>query len=87
MVNNELAKRHFGTKVPYRDGWRPAEGNGMGARMTSSPPPRAAGALIAFSVIGGAIAGVAAGQPSIGTLAGFGLGVAVALLLWLRDRR
>jgi len=56
-------------------------------RMTRSPPPRAAGALIAFSVIGGAITGVMAGQPTIGTLAGFGLGVAVALLLWLHDRR
>ena len=55
--------------------------------MTRSPPPRAAGALIAFSVIGGAIAGVMAGQPTIGTLAGFGIGVAAALLLWLRDRR
>lgn len=86
MVNTALAKHHFGTRVPYRDGWRIAERNGMGARMTSSPPPRAAGALIAFSVIGGAVAGVVAGQPTIGTLAGFGIGVAAALLLWLRDR-
>jgi hypothetical protein len=55
--------------------------------MASSPPPRAAGAIIAFTVIGGAIAGAAVGQPTIGTLAGFGIGAAIALLLWMRDRR
>lgn len=52
-----------------------------------SPPPRAAGAIIAFTVITGAIVGTAEGQPTIGVLAGFGLGVLAALLLWLRDRR
>ena len=52
-----------------------------------SPPPRAAGAIIAFTLIVGAIVGTAEGQPTIGVLAGFGIGVLVALILWLRDRR
>ena len=55
--------------------------------IEKAPPPRAAGAIIAFAVIGGAIVGTMQGQPTIGTLGGFGLGVAIALLLWLRDRR
>lgn len=54
---------------------------------TKPPPPRAAGAIIAFTVIVGAIIGTADGQPTIGLLAGFGIGVLAALLLWLRDRR
>ena len=52
-----------------------------------TPSPRAAGAIIAFTVIAGALGGAIAGQASIGVLAGFGLGVFAALLLWLRDRR
>lgn len=51
-----------------------------------APPPRAAGAIIAFTLIGGAILGAVQGQPTIGVLTGFGLGAAIALLLWLRDR-
>lgn len=87
MVKTVLAKCLSGTSVPDRDGWRIARRSGMGAPMTRPPQPRAAGAIIALSVIGGAIAGIAAGQPTIGTLAGFGIGVAIALLLWLRDGR
>lgn len=55
--------------------------------LAKSPPPRAAGAIIAFTVIAGAIIGTAKGQPTIGVLAGFGVGVLAALLLWLRDHR
>jgi hypothetical protein len=51
-----------------------------------TPPRRAAGAIIALTVIGGAVIGVIEGQPSIGLLAGLGVGVAVALLMWWRDR-
>jgi hypothetical protein len=49
--------------------------------------PTGAGAIIAFLIIGGAITGGLMGQPSIGLLAGVALGVLIALLLWLRDRR
>lgn len=51
-----------------------------------SPPPRAAGAIIAFTTIAGAIIGTAEGQPTIGLLGGLGIGVLAAVLLWLRDR-
>jgi hypothetical protein len=56
--------------------------------MTDKPPrTRAAGAIIAFAVIAGAIIGTMTGQPTIGVLAGFGASVLFALLLWLWDRR
>ncbi len=51
-----------------------------------TPSPHAGGALIAGAVILGAIVGVVLGQPTIGTLAGTALGIAGALLVWLRDR-
>ena len=55
--------------------------------MTNPPASRAAGFFIAVAVLVGAIIGVALGQPSLGTLTGAGVGIAVSLLLWLRDRR
>ena len=54
--------------------------------MTSPPASRAAGFFIAVAVLGGAILGTIAGQPSIGVLAGAACGILVALALWLRDR-
>ncbi|MEQ9661739.1 MAG: hypothetical protein RLN87_04225 [Parasphingopyxis sp.] len=44
------------------------------------------GIFIALGVIGGVIAGAALGQPSIGFLAGLGIGVALAVLTWLMTR-
>jgi hypothetical protein len=48
---------------------------------------QAAGFILAISILAGAVAGVIAGQPSIGFLAGLGAGVAIALLFWLNERR
>lgn len=53
----------------------------------SPPPPRAGGFIIAAAILIGVIAGVALRQPSIGFLAGAGVGMLAALLLWLIDRR
>lgn len=53
----------------------------------SRPPQRGGGVFIALGLVLGAIVGVALGQPSIGLIAGFGSGVALAVLLALRDRR
>ncbi|MEI6486921.1 MAG: hypothetical protein WCO11_11720 [Sphingomonadales bacterium] len=53
----------------------------------SRPPQRGGGVFVAFGLIGGAIAGVIVGQPSLGLLAGLGLGVAAAILIALADRR
>ena len=48
---------------------------------------QAAGFILAISILGGAVAGSIAGQPSIGFLAGLAAGVAVAILYWLIERR
>jgi uncharacterized membrane protein (UPF0136 family) len=48
--------------------------------------PTGAGAIIAFLVMAGTIIGGFLRQPSIGLLAGFALGVAIAIGLWLRER-
>lgn len=49
--------------------------------------PQAGGAILAGAIIAGVIGGVIVGQPSIGFLAGLAVGVLLAVLLWLRDRR
>jgi hypothetical protein len=48
---------------------------------------QAAGFILAISILAGAVAGVIAGQPSIGFLVGLGAGVAIALTFWLIERR
>ncbi|MDX3910367.1 MAG: hypothetical protein QHC67_11165 [Sphingobium sp.] len=48
--------------------------------------PTGAGAIIALLALVGAIGGGALGQPSIGLLGGIGVGVIIAVLLWLRER-
>jgi hypothetical protein len=54
----------------------------------SEPRPNAAGgALIALGMIGGAAVGFAVGQATPGFMIGTALGIAVAILVWLRDRR
>jgi hypothetical protein len=54
----------------------------------AEPPssPNAGGFLIAGAIVVGAIVGVVLGEPTIGTLAGTALGIAGALIVWLRDR-
>lgn len=49
-------------------------------------PPTGAGAIIAFLILAGAIGGGMLGQPSAGLLAGAGLGILIALVLWWRER-
>ena len=52
-----------------------------------SPAPRAAGAFIALGLLAGTLVGVFLHQPSLGLLTGFALGTAIAIALWLIDRR
>lgn len=47
----------------------------------------AGGFPIAVGSIGGTAVGVALRQPTLGFLAGLALGIAIALAVWLRDRR
>ena len=57
----------------------------------ASPPtnraPKAGGFLLAMGIIAGVIVGGLLGQPSIGFLAGLGVGLALVALIWLADRR
>lgn len=48
--------------------------------------PIAGGALLALSLIVGAVIGVRNGQPSLGFIAGLGVGLALLLLVALIDR-
>lgn len=55
-----------------------------------APPPRssaAGGVLIALGAMLGAAIGFAIGEATPGMLTGTGIGIALAVLLWLRDRR
>jgi hypothetical protein len=66
--------------------------NGMGAPMTEKPSssdrPRMAGGIFIFlGLMIGAIAGVALGEPSLGMITGFGIGVALAVIVWLVDSK
>ena len=55
--------------------------------MADRPGPQAGGFIIAVAIVAGTIIGGLNGQPSIGLLAGLGLGVVAAVAVWLVDRR
>ncbi len=48
---------------------------------------RSGGIFLMIGILGGTILGVATGVPMKGVLIGTGLGIALALLVWLLDRR
>jgi len=50
-------------------------------------PQSSGGIFIAIGVLAGFIGGIAYGEPTIGVLAGTGVGIGAALLLWLGQRR
>jgi hypothetical protein len=53
----------------------------------SKPTPMAGGFLLMAGILVGAIWGIANGNPMKGILIGTGLGIAIALLIWLVDSR
>lgn len=55
----------------------------------SQPPhfSRSGGILLALAIVTGAVVGTLKRQPSIGFLAGLGVGLVLLLLVWLIDRR
>jgi hypothetical protein len=57
------------------------------AMNTPTRSPMAGGFLICMSIFIGTAIGVHYRQISIGFLAGLGVGIALALAIWLRDRR
>lgn len=56
-------------------------------KRTSSSPMAGGFAIAILSIVGAVGGGVFFGQPSIGFLYGVGLGVLIALTIWLTDRR
>lgn len=54
--------------------------------MATRDPSAAGGALIALGAVAGAAVGFLLGQATPGFLVGLGAGVALAVLVWLRDR-
>ena len=60
-----------------------------GAMSDQAPPPsaRSGGVLLAAGVLGGVVIGSVLGQPSIGFLAGLGIGLIAVILVWYGDRR
>ena len=52
-----------------------------------SNAPLAGGFLLSVALLTGALTGVYLGQPSIGFLVGAGIGLTLAILIWLLDRR
>lgn len=48
---------------------------------------QAGGCLLALAVLGGVGFGIFRGQPTKGAVIGTGIGVLIALLIWLVDRR
>jgi hypothetical protein len=53
----------------------------------NSRPRLAGGIFVALGLLVGAIAGIALDQPSAGMIAGFGIGVVIALIVWFFDRK
>lgn len=49
--------------------------------------PRAGGALLAFAILAGVAAGVIEGEPSIGFIAGLGIGLLLLAVVWVWERR
>ncbi|MEA3029083.1 MAG: hypothetical protein QOJ53_855 [Sphingomonadales bacterium] len=54
--------------------------------MEARPTNLAGGCLIAACVLAGVVWGAYRHQPSIGFLAGLGVGLALSILVWLFDR-
>ena len=63
--------------------------NGKGTGMKDTEPKKASmagGIFMAIGMLGGAIVGIFAGQPSAGMVIGLALGGAAALYVWYLDR-
>jgi len=61
--------------------------HGMPMTEPKKSSPRSGGAFLALSVLAGAGIGVALGQPTLGLIGGFAVGVLIALLIWLTDSK
>ncbi len=57
------------------------------SKNESSQPRLAGGIFIAVGLLVGAIGGVALDQPSAGMVIGMGVGAALAMAVWILDRK
>ena len=57
------------------------------ARTMQGRSTKAGGCFLTFCILAGFAAGVAIQNPMKGVLIGTGIGIIVAVLLWLADRR
>ena len=57
----------------------------MAARM-SSPTPMAGGFFLILPIVAGFILGLGSGRAMQGAIIGLGVGIVLALVLWLVDR-
>jgi hypothetical protein len=53
----------------------------------NSKPRLAGGIFVALGLLVGAIVGIALNQPSLGMVAGFGVGAVIALAVWFVDSK
>jgi hypothetical protein len=51
------------------------------------PTTRAGGCFLVLAILIGAVWGVAAGDPMKGVLLGTGIGIALAIAVWIADRQ
>lgn len=55
--------------------------------MTDQSQSRAGGIFIVLAILIGVVIGIVVGQPSAGVVGGTLVGAAIAIGVWLRDRR
>lgn len=87
MLKPWFTKCHSGTIVPMWDGVALQFGTCQGCAMANTPRnPTSGGIFIALGAVAGVVAGRLYGEPSIGLVAGVAIGLALAGLIWWRER-
>ncbi len=67
--------------------WRRSAQSAMRPAMTTRRTASAGGIFLFLGPVVGALYGIGRGEPIIWMLVGFGVGVALALIIWFWDRR
>lgn len=70
-----------------RNDWRAGKRTAKRIPAMSGSKSQAGGCLLALSALAGAAVGVAIGQPSAGVVIGTAIGILLALIIWIIDRR
>lgn len=78
---------HHVGNAPARLALADASWHGTGMTEPKKTSPRSGGAFLALALLAGAGIGVALGQPTMGLIGGFAVGLLIALLVWLTDAK